>query len=363
MLWRCYQDWRERRQAMRELANGQRLEEAFLLDQDLNPLNISKICLDSGDTVKAAAQWDQARLLLPNAILKAPESLEILLGLKRYGEAEALMQERKRRFPRDRVYLTGLARIAEARGDIAEALKQWEHVRDTSRDSPAGYVGCGNCLEVLGRLDEAEVQFDRAIQRAPDKLHGWLGRARISDLRQDWQESLKRWKLMADRFGFEPGFAGYARVLGELGRLQEAEEYLEEAAKLYPRNLVIGATRAHLAQRRGDLEVACERWAYVRAIAPYFSGGYLEGAHRLFEAKRHAEADDVLWRATERFPGETWPLADLARFAQRRGARDEAILRWHRLCAGFPEQSQSYSAEIDALKAAIQAGEASRDSV
>jgi tetratricopeptide (TPR) repeat protein len=276
-----------------------------------------------------------------------------LLGLKRYDEAEALMRERKRRFPRDQVYLTGLARIAEARGDMAQALKYWEGARDGSRDSPAGYVGCGLCLEALGRLDEAEVQYDRANQRAPDKLHGWLGRARISDLRQDWQESLKRWKFMADRFAFEPGFAGYARVLGELGRLDEAEAYLEEPAQLFPRDLVIAATRAHLAQRRGDLAAACERWAYVRAVAPYFSGGYLEGAHRLFEIKRFTEADTVLRTAAERFPGEAWPLVGLARFAQNRQDRDEAIVRWQHLCERFPEQQPLYAAEVDAVKAAM----------
>jgi hypothetical protein len=54
----------------------------------------------------------------------------------------------------------GLARIAEPRGDIEEALKRWTVVIGRVRDSSEGEAGCARCLIALGRLDEAEARLE-----------------------------------------------------------------------------------------------------------------------------------------------------------------------------------------------------------
>jgi tetratricopeptide (TPR) repeat protein len=353
-----WREWRERRAALRDLAESQRREEAMLIDQNLNPLNLAKLCLDSGDTMTAASHWERALVHLPTAILQSPDSLEILLTLGRLDEAETLMRRRQERFPRDRHCFSGLARIAEQRGDIEEALKRWTVVIGRVRDSSEGEVGCARCLVALGRLDEAEWHWNSALRRDPDSLHAWVGRAQISDWRMDWPESLSRWKYIVEAFDYAPAHAFVAKALDRLDRNEEAEAWLEDPSRIYPSDLEIAMTRAHLAQRRGDLIAACDRWARVRANNPWYQGGYHEGAHRLFEAGRYAEAEDVLRAAIERFPAEAWPTRNYARLAHDRRDWIEAILRWESLRRRFPNEDDGYTLGADALRAAGHGDEA-----
>lgn len=337
---------------LRDLKRLQREEEAWILDQDQNPLNLARLALDRGDLASAAAHWERARGLLANFVLKSPDSLEILLGLQRYDEAEALMHAGRARYPADVSYPKGLAQIAEHRGDMPSALKWWEEVRNQASYLADGYVGCGRCLMSLARLDEAEAQFNAALSRDADNLHALIGRARVSDQRRDWPESLKRWRLMADRHQFEPGFAGYAEVLTEMGKFEEAEAYLEEPSKMFPRNLAIAAAHAHLARRRGDFIAAAGRWAKVRAIAPFFEPGYQEEAQCLCAAGRQTEAETVLRHAADQFPDRPWPLIELARLALDRRDWAGAEARWEGLRRRFPGESAAYAEGINALSTA-----------
>src|ERR1700722_692974 len=139
MPWRWFQDWRDRRSALAELEERWGGEEGVLMDQSQNPIYLAKRAVTSDNLVEAASQWERALLLMPNGIVESPDSLDILLGLKRYDEANALMRERQKRFAGDRFCLMGLARTAEARGDIAEALKRWEVVRSRVRNNIEGF--------------------------------------------------------------------------------------------------------------------------------------------------------------------------------------------------------------------------------
>lgn len=351
MAWRWFRDWRERRSALRDLKLRQREDEDGLASRDPNPIQLTQLALERGELVEAHSRWDQARILLPNVTIESRDSLGILLGLKRYDEAEALMREGWKRFPLDRFYLTGLAIIAEQRGDFQEALKRWEATRDGA-DKPLAYAHGGICLRALGRLDEADTLFDEAIRLDPDYVFAWLERARVSDKRLDWPESLVRWKFLADHFNFGPGFAGHAKALSELGRIDEAEAYLDVAATLHPSDLEIAVTRSHLARLRGDRVAECERWGETRRIAPYVPIGYSEGAQCLFNAERYEEADAVMRTAIERFPNEAWPLFDFANIAHRRQKWNEAIVRWDVLRLRFPDHEAGYSHGIGALDAA-----------
>jgi tetratricopeptide (TPR) repeat protein len=288
--------------------------------------------------------------LLPNTIARSEEAFEVLLGLKRYDEADALMQERGKRNRHDRFYLLALAQSAEQRGDMEEALKRWQVARDRVRDTVDTYHGCARCLVALGRLDEAETHWNRAILRSPRNTYSMAGRARISDLRQDWVESLVRWKPLALEYHEPQAYAAYANALIELGRAAEAEAFLEEPSYSLPRALEIARLRAHLAARRGDLPVACDRWALVRATVPSLSEGYHHGAECLAKAERHVEADAVMQSAMQRFPEEAWPVRRFAALAHDRQDWPEAVSRWEALRQRFPEDADGYWRGAEALR-------------
>jgi tetratricopeptide (TPR) repeat protein len=352
MMFGWWRDWRERRAALRGLTELQSDEEGALMMRTLNPLNMAKESLDRGNEAEAVLQWERARVLMPNISLTSPDSLEILLELRRYDEAEELMRLRGQRSPREYVYLIGLARIAEARGANEDALRRWVVVRDKLRDGGDGFLGCGRCLQAMGRLDEAERQFGLALRRAPGDLRALVGRALISDRRRDWPRSLERWGFMAEQINYSPAYAFVAKALAELGRIEEAEEYLRQPSMLYPRDLEIILTHANLAQRRGDPGTAAERWARVRSAVPYFRAGYEEGAKCLAAAGHDTDADAVLRAAIERFPDESWAPVLFARLAHDRRDWREAVARWDAVRQRFSQDGETLALAAQASREA-----------
>jgi tetratricopeptide (TPR) repeat protein len=124
---------------------------------------------------------------------------------------------------------------------------------------------------------------------------------------------------------------------------------LADPSRLLTNNVEIAVAYAELAQRRGDLNVACERWARVRAANPYFQAGYREAAERLFEAERHVEADAVLRSAIERFPDEIWPLRNFARMAHDRRDWAEAAARLDAFHQRFPNDGAGFFVDAEAI--------------
>src|ERR1700727_1578364 len=131
-IWQWFRDWRDKRGALAECAALQHADEALLRDNELNPINQAKHALDRGDLDTAGERWDAARREMPTVIYESDDSLPILLGLKRYEEAEAFVAEGQRRAPRESRWRRDYARIAEARRDFVEAAKRWKDAQTGS---------------------------------------------------------------------------------------------------------------------------------------------------------------------------------------------------------------------------------------
>ena len=347
-----FRDWRERRSALAEMRDLRTHNEAILLDQNQNPLNLARLCLDAGEPEEAATQWERARRQLPDAVVTSPMSLDILLRLNRLDEAEQLMQERHKRLPADNQCLIGLAKIAELRGDFAEAGQRWQFVRRRVADDVEPYIGVARCLIEQGALDEGEAELQRALRMDPISHGALVALARLADRRRDWPVAIERWRHLAEKFDDAPAFASAAKAMLELDRFDDAEAYLETPSRIYPLHLEIALARTYVAQRRGDPAAAADRWARIRAIDPFFHPGYYEGARCLTEADRHAEADAVYDAAIERFSDQAWPLLNQAMLAHARADWNAAIARWELLRARFPQQEEGYSFGAGALRAA-----------
>ena len=125
------------------------------------------MALESDDPVAALQFWTEAVARYPNFAKGSPHALTILLGLKLFDEAEALMREGQKSAPRDPYYADGLARVAERRGDTEDAFLSGtgaEEVPDLLERLCPGRVR----LVKVGRLDEAEVLIEKAVKRFPD---------------------------------------------------------------------------------------------------------------------------------------------------------------------------------------------------
>jgi tetratricopeptide (TPR) repeat protein len=102
---------------------------------------------------------------------------EALTQLGRFDEAEALLEQARYRFGTNPGPLIELARVAEARGDVAEAVKRWQgivyrfplempvccmsadawaHLRKSFPDNEEGYSGGAAALQNAGHPEEAD---------------------------------------------------------------------------------------------------------------------------------------------------------------------------------------------------------------
>jgi tetratricopeptide (TPR) repeat protein len=352
MLWRWFQDWREQRSVLREVQERQRDDELRLMGDELNPLHLAKLALERDQLASAASRWEDARERMPNFIFESPDSLVILLGLKRYDEAEALMREGMQRSRLDRRWRKGLALIAERRGDYEEAVRRWRDAQKGGMDSTEAWIHEGICLRALGRLDEADAVYLKILHFRPGDLAAQIERARVSDERFDWVQSEARWRVLREHHTQPFIAACHARTLAKLGRNEEAEAILERTAANYPADLDIALTRAHLAEDCGDLNATCERWAELQRVQPYFKEGYRERARCLLSIDRHAEADAVMRDAIERFRDDEWPLLEYAILAHRRHDWPEASTRWEEFRRQFPDREEGFTLGRDALNAA-----------
>lgn len=200
--------------------------------------------------------------------------------------------------------------------------------------------------------------FERAARRVPDQPQPLIELARISETLGDWADARTRWRGLIDRFNLPLGMAREAWALKELGQPEAAEAALERILPNHSRDLDIALVRAHLAESRGDLPAACERWQFIRRINAFFPAGYQEGARCLFMVERYAEADTVMRDAMERFPAEAWPLRGYGHLAHDRQEWAMAAERWLELRRRFPSDQVAASLGISALRAAGREDEA-----
>jgi tetratricopeptide (TPR) repeat protein len=350
----------ERRRAFRELRNHQQQEESTLVLDDSNLVNRAKVALAVDDPVTALHCWQEALVRYPRFAKESHNSLDILLGLRRFDEAEALMQEGQKRWSRDPYYAEGYALVAERRGNTEEAIRRWNRVRKKFPGCWMGYVHGAICLRQTGRFEMAEELSKKSVRRFPSIEHTWAASARIAEDRRDWPEAIHRWEILCEKFGHVAGDVGVARGLAELGRIEEAEQRLKEVQGRRPLVHDVAIALARLADKRGDKEEAVLRWADTRRRFPLLPFGYQEGFRHLLAMDRYAEAETILLAAIDRFPTEAWPSVEYASLAHTRQDWTASAARWANVRERWPDRQDSYLRGAEALSALGQQNEAAR---
>lgn len=259
----------------------QKEEASEIALSDANPLHLAKVALQLGDLTSALEYWNSARTRYPTYVKQAPVTIEVLLGLKLFEEAEAMMMEGQKHAPREARYAEGYALVAEHRGDLVEATDRWRRVRRRFPRRWTAYVNAGRCLRELGRLEDAEVLINQATSRFPANIQAWLEFARIAEATRDWKQALSRWRQVSERFHHVFGVVGEARAMIALGQLDDAETYLQRIKGTFWSEPDVGAQLAQIAELRGDVSEAIIRWADVRRRFPTFAPAYDNSARLL----------------------------------------------------------------------------------
>ncbi len=353
------QDWRERRRVLRELGRLQEEEHARLALDESNLVNRAKQTLHAGDTAAANGYWDGALHKYPAFAKRHDDAVTILIGLKRFDEAEKLAVEAEKATRRAQ-FAESYAAVAQARGDTEEAIRRWAEVRKKYPHSWKAYVQGLGCLIRANKADAAEELAKVATRRFPEVESAWMESARVAELRKDWPEALRRWELAGTKFRHSIIDLGIARVLMVSGRFDEADACLFQARSRNPTSPEITSERVRLARLRGDEQEEALRWADARRRFPLLPFGYREGFRRLLDMGRIAEAEEVLVAAIERFPNEPWPAEEYAEIASQRQDWVAAEVRWSAVRERWPQHERGYTRGAEALTTLGRADEAAQ---
>ena len=105
-------------------------------------------------------------------------------------------------------------RAVTAKGDVETALMQCAELRTSHAENPAGFVEAAMVLMRLDRLTEAEPLLTEGSSLFPNELALAIDRAWVAHRRRDWDEAVRRWDHVRDRFPHHSaGYTGAAASL------------------------------------------------------------------------------------------------------------------------------------------------------
>ena len=251
-LLNLFRSWRNRQMGLAEYLTLAKVEQRYISADENNPLKRALASVQVGDLEAGKSHWLQACEKYPSLVASSHDSLEVLLALGLFDDAELLMTAGQRRSSADRYYYAGFAKVAHRRGALAEAVHRWAEYRKKFPSDAAGYFEGVGCMRSAALWDEGEALIARARAKFPAQIECAIEWARLAEQRADWEAALHRWKFIHDHFGHLVGTLGQARALGRLGRFPDATKFLQEALRPNPYNLELRDALAEIDRLRAS---------------------------------------------------------------------------------------------------------------
>jgi tetratricopeptide (TPR) repeat protein len=351
-MFQALRGWFDRRRAFRELRAIEGHDNHAYAGYFSDQLHLAKASFDNGAKEKSLRIWREMHMQYPDLSLTSAKALSLLIDLGRHDEAEALVKEGLRRYPRYKtIFAAAFARIAYRRGDLDTAIARCEDLRRRFPRLPDGYSIAADCLTDKGRPADAEELLSRGVGKIPNDVDLCMRYAQAAVRRQDWKEGLKRWKTVWERFEPTSGLLGEAECLTHMERYDEADTILIEACDRFSMNAWPFCQWAELPAIKGDISEAVRRWHFVLDRFPGFEHAYPKAVATLRGAGQETEADEVLRVGVTRFPEDLAINLEYARSAHKRRDWTAAVERWTLVRHRFPDCAEAREQQAVAMAA------------
>lgn len=188
----------------------------------------------------------------------------------RLAEAETLLELAAARFPFRQDVWVEYAAVAYDRKDRAAALQRYQAMRERFPDLATAHRWTATVLREEQRFDEADAVLAEAMDRFPDDRQWLVDRAWVAHMRQDWEESVRRWAEVraADPKNLASHWLPGAALMNGLGRFEEAEALLAQGVALFPDHVELASDHARVAERLEDWPEAERRWSALARRRP-----------------------------------------------------------------------------------------------
>jgi tetratricopeptide (TPR) repeat protein len=346
-LWR---EWSERRQILRDIRRRQGDAHERDRFKVRDELTYALAALDRGERKFATEVWTSLMERYPAVARASPLALSVLIGLRRFDEAEDLMLAGQKKHPSDPYFAKGLAEIAHTKRDFDTALERWAFLRKRFPGVVEGYTYGAGAFAEKDQPEQAEALALQATKRFPDNIGGPLEYTRIAIKAKNWQEALRRWQSIRDQFDYFGSYIGSAQALTHLGRYDEAEALLQQARLRFGTEPAPLSEFARVAEAKGDVPAAVQRWKDVLSRFPLDIYVHFIASEAFEKLGEPAEAEATLRAAIDRFPTELRPPLELAQLLHHK-RRDfpAAADAWAALRAVFPDNEDAYTSGAHAL--------------
>ncbi len=314
--------------------------------------------IDYGTVAEARADWPEAirrftvvKERFPDGWWAYARIAAALRQLGRLDEADRILEEGQRQVPDERALFIDYGTVAELREDWPEAIRRFTVVKERFPDGWWAYARIARALLRLDRFDEADLILEQGQAQAPGERALFIDHGAVAEARGDWPEVIRRLTVVKERFPDE--WWVYARIgtaLRELGRLDEADQILEQGQQRLPQEQALFIDHGTIAELRRDWPEAIRRFTVVTERFPGNWWAYARIAAALRELGRLDEADRVLEQGQARVPGERALFIDHAAIAEARADWPEAIRRFTVVKERFPDSWWAYARIAAALR-------------
>jgi tetratricopeptide (TPR) repeat protein len=359
---------------------------------DLPPLPVAST---EGFLPAVRAQIDAARAAVEKSPLDARKNGDYAMILHSYDHSEhaLIMYDRALRLaPRDPRWPYYRSAVLQRLGDLDASLAALDHALALSPAHIDVMTKRGEALFLLGRLDEAQAELARVVERNPNYPFAqfYLGRLRIE--RQEWEEAVEVFEdLLTRGLNLRDVHQNLGVAYRMLDRIDEARRHLDIAAhdhglfiKSYdPINRVIAklnmgdqphllAAREHyasgnLSAAERELRVAVGKnpdslGANVHLIRIYAEQDNVEAARRHYRRVMDIEPSNAIahanWGLALHRDGQLQEAADAFRHAIRTDPRNA---EFHLALGHVLNQSGEHEAALAELDESLVLQPESRD--
>jgi tetratricopeptide (TPR) repeat protein len=277
---------------------------------------------------------------------------EVFLANELQAEANTCFAQAERFDPKNPHWPYFLGGPFLSRGDRAGAVPYYQRaaaLTDIAGDgNNAPRLILAESLLELGRLDESEAEYGRALTRSPDDPRAHYGLGLLAVTRDRWEAAREQFrKCLGNPESQRKACAQLAAVSQRLGDAEEADRFREQADRL-PRDFdwtdnyaieylkygVKKGARLKLAESQENAGLYADAVATLRPLSEDYPDDYLVQlalAKNLGQMGDYARAERAMRRAVKLAPDKLQVQSSLSLFLmkkgqqlQRQGARDQA---------------------------------------